>query len=125
MSQENQDYPKIRQITELLEKEAFKIYEETGKSKGEVLADLIWQGVLQSVIHLPSSITLRLSQREWLDLMKVVYGQIDGPVPQQKVMPGEVKVYIIYGDDDSDGNKPASADKENPVEAVENAPKTS
>jgi hypothetical protein len=79
--------PRTRDFTTFLE-EAGKVKTTwLGKDKRryEVIAEIVWQGLMSGEITLPNSKkVIVLSLTDWKDLAKWLYTQVDGP-PRQEV----------------------------------------
>ena len=78
--------PKERALTDLLEKFGNKTVEIDGKKVAgkRILSKLLWELVIYGRAKLPKNeegqeITMRItSAKEWLDIAKQIYSQIDG-----------------------------------------------
>ena len=77
--------PKQRALTEILERTGSQTLEVNGKrlSGKRLAASLIWQGVTRGEVLFPQGsdgkqARLELGARDWLDLVKFIYAQIDG-----------------------------------------------
>ncbi len=71
--------PKARALTALLETALKKPVGEGGIQRREAMAEAIGQLVSTGKAKFATGVELELAPREWLDLAKWVYGQIDGP----------------------------------------------
>ena len=71
--------PKTRALTTLLEKQLEKKNEGAEIERREVMAEIVAQLVSQGHAKFPDGTSLEIAPREWLDLVKWVYAQIDGP----------------------------------------------
>lgn len=91
--------PKDRALTAILERAGAKSVEVNGKSvtSRQLLARLVWQAVLSGRVDLlasdkapvmlpdgePITVGLDLDGKQWVELVKFLYGHIDGPPKQQ------------------------------------------
>ena len=94
---------KNRAFTETLERAGSNTVEYSGKkvSGKRLLSILVWQGVTTGEITLPDGKVLKLSPRDWMDMVKWLYAQIDGP-PKAEVdltSAGEaLRIVVEYAD---------------------------
>jgi len=78
--------PKQRALTDLLEKTGNKTYSVNGKKIAgkRILSQLLWELAVYGRVKLPKNedgqeVTMRVtSAKEWLDIAKQIYSQIDG-----------------------------------------------
>ncbi len=78
--------PKTRALTDILEKAGkIKVIQDgVEKSRSEILADLVWQGLMSGEVSLPvGSKQLILTPTDWKDFVKWLYNQVDGPPRQE------------------------------------------
>jgi hypothetical protein len=72
-------------LTTALEKAGNKTVVYDGKpiAGKRLLARILWHGLLTGVIDFPDGSQLHLGPTDWKDIVKFIYGQIDGAPPQQ------------------------------------------
>ena len=78
--------PKDRTLTNFLEKAGKGKISWKGEDKlrAEVLAEVVWQGLMSGVIVLPDGKKpFVLSPSDWKDFVKWLYNQVDGPPKQE------------------------------------------
>lgn len=95
---------KERALTDILERAGSASLDVDGKSMSgkRLIGALAWQGLTTGEINFPDGKTMQLSPQDWKDLLKWVYGQIDGPPKQavdlttggEKLIPVIIKVGI-------------------------------
>ena len=73
--------PREREFTTFIKRagKVTALWEDGNKSRAEILAELVWQGLMAGEIVLPGGVKLALSSGEWKDLAKWLYSQVDGP----------------------------------------------
>lgn len=74
--------PKDRAMTSLLEAAGRKKLRTAGGKlvpRNVVLAELVWEAVTLGRIEMPDGLPRILAPKEWIDIVKFIYGQIDGP----------------------------------------------
>ena len=71
--------PKIRSLTALLEKELEQQGEGGDKTRQEIMAAMTAKLISEGRAEFPDGREVEVNSREWIDLMKWVYAQIDGP----------------------------------------------
>lgn len=104
--------PKNRAFTDILERAGANTVEYNGKkiSGKRLLSVLVWQGLTTGEITLPDGKVLKLSPRDWMDMVKWVYAQIDGP-PKAEVdltSAGEaLRIVVEYADSKADTTEAA------------------
>jgi hypothetical protein len=78
--------PKSRALTDLLEQSGGKMIEVDGKRVAgrRVVSDLLWQAATTGEAELPNGKRLVLGPRDWFEVVKFMYAQIDGP-PKQDI----------------------------------------
>jgi hypothetical protein len=77
--------PKNRALTAILERAGNKgIDGLDGKriTRKRLLADMLWQLATTGEAVFPNNQKLQIAAREWIDIVKLIYGQIDGPPKQ-------------------------------------------
>ena len=81
--------PKERALTDLLEKAGNKTYDINGKKIAgkRILSRVLWELIIYGRAELPGEdkkVVLRISSaKEWLDIAKQIYSQVDGPPKAQ------------------------------------------
>ena len=100
--------PKQRALTDLLEKAGNRTYEVDGKKIAgkRVLSQVLWDLIVYGRAELPGEdkkIILRVSSaKEWLDVAKQIYNQVDGPPKGDidlKLTNDVIRVTLKEGDD--------------------------
>lgn len=51
-------------------------------TRKRLLADMLWQLATTGEAVFPNNQKLQIAAREWIDIVKLIYGQIDGPPKQ-------------------------------------------
>jgi hypothetical protein len=76
--------PKARALTEILERAGSRTVEYNGKRMAgkRLVAAMLWEMATTGQCELPSGRTLVAGMEEWLDVVKYLYAQIDGPPPK-------------------------------------------
>lgn len=76
--------PKDRALTTILERAGSKTVEVGDKkvSGKNLVAALVWQGITTRQIEFPDGDKMKLQPYHWLELVKWMYGHIDGPPKQ-------------------------------------------
>lgn len=100
--------PKARALTEILARAAAEtvqlVGEERRTARKQILARLVWDAAIFGEAVFPASegqgAPRPLKAGEWIDLVKWLYGQIDGPPPTQQQVDGKLQIDITYGNDD-------------------------
>jgi hypothetical protein len=101
--------PKQRALTDLLEKAGNKTFDIGGKKVAgkRVLSHLLWELAIYGRVKLPKNdegqeITMRVtSAKEWLDIAKQIYAQVDG-APKAEIdanLDGIVQFLVKYSDE--------------------------
>jgi Holliday junction resolvase len=96
---------KDRALTNMLERAGSATIEFNGANvSGKRLIGLLaWQGLTTGEIKFPDGKILKLSPQDWKDLLKWIYGQVDGP-PKQDLdvnLKSEEIVVRLVKDDES------------------------
>ena len=100
--------PKERALTDLLEKAGNRTYEINGKriAGKRILSQVLWDLIVYGRAELPGdekNVVLRVtSAKEWLDIAKQVYSQVDGPPKGDidlNLTNDVIKVTLLEGDD--------------------------
>lgn len=106
--------PKERALTNLLEKNGNKTFEVDGKriSGKRILSTLLWDLLIYGRAELPAmkdgqKMTMRISSaKEWTDIAKLIYAQVDGPPKSEVDLTSNGKtvniVRVIQHGDDGD-----------------------
>ena len=73
--------PKVRPLTEILNTAGGTTLEVDGKriAGRRLIARYLWQAATLGQVTMVDGKVLRLSPRDWLDVVKWLYAQIDGP----------------------------------------------
>ena len=76
--------PKSRALTDLLRREGSAQVSHDGRKLGggELLALLLWQIATAGKAKFPDGTVLEVGPRDWLETVKWLYAQIDGPPPR-------------------------------------------
>jgi len=94
---------KNRAFTDILERAGANTVEYNGKklSGKRLLGVLVWQGATIGEITLPDGKVLKLSPRDWMDMVKWLYAQIDGPPKSEfdVTSGGEAILKVMYVND--------------------------
>jgi hypothetical protein len=78
--------PKSRALTDLLAKAGGRTLvgrDGVRLRRDEVLAELVWEAATLGTINMGDGKPRVLGPKEWIDIVKFIYGQIDGPPKQQ------------------------------------------
>lgn len=98
---------KERALTAMLEAAGSRTIEVDGKrvSGKRALADALWQAAMQGATTLYDADGTRLefAPRDWLDIAKFLYAQIDGPPKQEHDITSNGETIKLYGGVDPDG----------------------
>lgn len=91
--------PRGRALTEILrnageEPVLFQGKEIPGK---EVVAALIWQVVTTGKAELPGGRTLVVGAKSWLEVVKFLYGQLDGPPSRDVNVNDGAPITLVVG----------------------------
>jgi len=90
-------------MTEILKRAGGKAVEANGKKVAghRLIARLIWDLLTTGHTEFPDKTELRLAPKDWLELVRWVYSQIDGPPPTKLehmgADGGEFTIRIISG----------------------------
>jgi hypothetical protein len=108
--------PKHRALTEILERTGSSTIEVDGKrvSGKRLVARLLWEVAKTGQCVMPDGRVLKAGPQGWLDVVKFLYAQIDGPPPKDVNIGGQVEnpllIEVLWGesgltgeDDDSLG----------------------
>lgn len=73
--------PKVRALTEILEKAGAATVEINGSkiSGKRLIARLLWEAAMTGRATFPDERTLEISPQDWIAIVKFFYQQIDGP----------------------------------------------
>jgi Family of unknown function (DUF5681) len=76
--------PKSRALTEILSKTGDRKVDVAGKkvSSKQLIALLLWEIATTGRAIFPDKTELEVSPRDWLETVKWLFGQIDGPPPR-------------------------------------------
>ena len=104
--------PKSRALTAILEKAGGRTLEVDGKRVAgrRLVARYLWEAATTGTVTMVDGKALKLSPRDWLDVVKWLYSQIDGPPKQEMDVTTDGKAFDltpfakalekIYGDGD-------------------------
>ena len=72
---------KDRALTDILTRAGSATIDVDGKRKAgrQVMARMVWQGILTGEVEFPDGKKMRLAPQDWKDFVKWLYGHIDGP----------------------------------------------
>lgn len=106
--------PKPRALTEILERGGAKTVEVDGKrvSGKALVSSLVWQGVLTRRVKFPDGEEIKLLPYHWLELVKWLYGHVDGP-PRAEFdvsTDGVLRILVEYESDDPSPTGEAAPD---------------
>jgi hypothetical protein len=76
---------KERALTDILERAGSATVEINGErvTGKRLVGKMAWEGLTTGAINFPDNKTMRLSPQDWKDLLKWIYGHIDGPPKQE------------------------------------------
>jgi hypothetical protein len=102
--------PKERALTAILERAGAKSVEVDGKaiSGKQLVARMVWEGVATRSITFPDGDTMKLQPYHWLELVKWMYGHVDGP-PKAEISVdtnGKMIIEVVYVEVDADTSAP-------------------
>lgn len=112
---------KDRALTDILTRAGSATVDVDGKRKAgrQVMARMVWQGILTGEVEFPDGKKMRLAPQDWKDFVKWLYGHIDGPPTMNANVDvnatGTMKVIVEYADNDD--NAPETAPGATPGEA--------
>jgi hypothetical protein len=77
--------PKERALTAVLETAGSQTVDVNGKrvSGNRIVARLLWEIAATGKATMPDGAVMLVSPRDWLDVVKFIYTQVDGPVKQE------------------------------------------
>lgn len=99
--------PKSRALSEILEKTGNQSVEVDGKKIAgkRLIAFLLWQVATTGQASFPDGTVLSVSPRDWLDIVKFIYTQVDGPPKGEMDVTSNgqtLKGYVVFSPDDWD-----------------------
>lgn len=74
--------PKARALTDLLDMAGRKKMRTAGGKlvpRNAVVAELLWEAATLGRVEMPDGLPRVLAPKEWIDVVKFLYSQIDGP----------------------------------------------
>jgi hypothetical protein len=85
--------PKHRALTEILERAGSSTIEVDGKrvSGKRLVARLLWEVAKTGQCVMPDGRVLKAGPQGWLDVVKFIYSQVDGPPPKDVNIGGQVE----------------------------------
>ncbi len=88
---------KERALTRILELHGDKFIEYQGSkiTAKHLLANLLWQLALKGEVELPGGETIKGNLDDWLDAVKLIYSQVDGPPKQELDVSGELTLVQV------------------------------
>ena len=100
--------PKSRALTAILEKAGAKAHDIDGKRVAgkRLLATMVWELATTGKATFPDGTELQVSPRDWIEVVKWLYSQIDGPPKAEQAIEHtgaggrELIFRVVYADDD-------------------------
>lgn len=112
---------KDRALSVILERAGAHTVEVDGKnvSGKQLVARMVWEGVTTGAVTFPDGRVDKLKLYHWLELVKWVYAQIDGPPRQEMDIASDnlIRILVEY-------EKEARPDEPGPGDAADAAPGT-
>lgn len=96
--------PKERSLTEAIKRALDVVQDGDTRTRKEIQAELLAQGVATAMVEFPDGRIAKLSVRDWIDLNFRLLAQVDGP-PRQEIdlnQTSVVKGYFGFSPDEWD-----------------------